>query len=642
MQAMAYGDGTFVTGGWSSGVSGTTRRIAVSTDLATWSEGVVPADYPATANLRRAAYGNGLFAIGGWGSPLSNTHKLITSPDGATWTTRDVKLGAIFGLSYVNNLWIALGEGGTAGGSASSLATSADGITWTARATGSVDDLNAAAFGAGLFVAVGQNSQVVTSPDGMTWTRRTLAQSTVALTDVVFAEGKFVACAENGRVYLSTDGLAWTERTVVAGKRFYGIAHGNGTFVIAGDLIMLSSPDGETWTTDTTNVRPVRQVVFGGGVFAAGGDLGTVYRSGAPTLPGPTLSAQPQAVSAVAGGSATFRVAATGNGPLRYQWRLNGTAISGATSATLTLTGAQVVAGSYTVVVTDNDGHVTSSAAVLSIVTASDRGRLANLAIRTAAGTGDQTLVVGFTVGGAGTVGPKALLVRGAGPALASFGVGGALADPVLSIFQGQTAVDQNDDWAGGFDFAAVGAFAYAGAMPKDAAIYKPDVPSGSYTAQIVGKNNATGVALAEVYDATPAANFSATTPRLINVAARAGAGTGDATLVAGFVVTGGSPVRVLLRSVGPTLTGFGVSGVLADPSLTVYDESSAVIASNDNWGGTGALQEAFAAVGAFGLATASTDAALVLTLQPGAYTAHTTGAGGATGVALFELYELP
>src|SRR5690606_3194756 len=123
MQAITYGNGVFVTAGWSAGVSGTSRRIALTSDLATWSYASFPENTPSGFMPRRAGYGNGLYAIGGIGNPTSNTNKLVTSPDGLTWTLRDVKLGHVYGLKYANGLWIATGDSGN---NTSSLATSSD------------------------------------------------------------------------------------------------------------------------------------------------------------------------------------------------------------------------------------------------------------------------------------------------------------------------------------------------------------------------------------------------------------------------------------------------------------------------------------------------------------------------------------
>src|SRR4051812_1815648 len=93
----------------------------------------------------------------------------------------------------------------------------------------------------------------------------------------------------------------------------------------------------------------------------------TVVVSG-PAATGPTLSTQPSSQSVTAGSNVSFTVAASGSPTPTYQWRKNGADISGATSATLALNGVQASdAGSYTVVVSNSAGLVTSSAATLTV-----------------------------------------------------------------------------------------------------------------------------------------------------------------------------------------------------------------------------------------------------------------------------------
>jgi uncharacterized protein (DUF1800 family) len=139
--------------------------------------------------------------------------------------------------------------------------------------------------------------------------------------------------------------------------------------------------------------------------------------------------------------------------------------------------------------------------------------------------------------------------------------------------------------------------------------------------------------------------------PRLSNISTRALSGTGASVLTAGFVIGPGANKQVLIRAVGPTLSAFGLSGLLADPVLTVYNSANVVVASNDNWAtpvGPGAattaqLSAAFSSVGAFafGTTTTSRDSAVLVTLAPGNYTAQVAGTGTTTGIALVEVYEI-
>ena len=94
--------------------------------------------------------------------------------------------------------------------------------------------------------------------------------------------------------------------------------------------------------------------------------------------------------------------------------------------------------------------------------------------------------------------------------------------------------------------------------------------------------------------------------------------------------------------SVGPTLTQFGVQGALADPQLTLFNANGAPIDQNNDWSGGADLRNAFAQVGAFALPAISTDAALLVTLQPGLYTVQVSGVGATTGVGLVEVYDMP
>lgn len=260
--------------------------------------------------------------------------------------------------------------------------------------------------------------------------------------------------------------------------------------------------------------------------------------------------------------------------------------------------------------------------------------RVANLSVRSSAGTGADTLIVGFNLTGAS----QSLLIRAIGPALASFGVGGALADPTLQLESGGTLVAQNNDWdsvAEGVAIraaaAGVGAFALP-ALSKDAALLQ-SLSAGSFTAQIGG---GTGVALVEVYDLARTNGG-----RLGNLSARTRAGAGADTLIVGFVIGGDTARTVLIRGIGPTLAAFGVTGTLAAPRLELYRDAL-LVEANATWGGSPALAAAFGQVGAFPLAADSRDAALLVTLLPGAYTAQVTGAVGAAGIVLVEIYDVP
>ncbi len=359
-----------------------------------------------------------------------------------------------------------------------------------------------------------------------------------------------------------------------------------------------------------------------------------------------TIAEHPVSTTVAPGGQATLRVQASGSGTLAFQWRRNGVALPGRTAATLPLgplTAAD--AGDYTVVVTDANGPLVSRMARVTVA-APVPGNITNLSVRAQVRAGTP-LIVGCIVEGT-----KPLLIRGLGPALADFGVTGVLPDPRLEVHamtEGRdTLVAANGDW--GADngatalrpvFASAGAFQLVDPASRDAALVTP--MSGARTLHVADTAGRAGVALIEVYDPAPAA-----AGRLVNLSARNLVGGGEATLIAGFAIGGNVPKRLLIRAVGPRLGAFGVTGVLADPRLELHLSDGRggqqLFAANENWaeGGVVALREAFAAAGAFDLGeTTGRDAALVVTVPAGTFTAQVSGAGGATGEALVEVYEL-
>jgi hypothetical protein len=112
---------------------------------------------------------------------------------------------------------------------------------------------------------------------------------------------------------------------------------------------------------------------------------------------------------------------------------------------------------------------------------------------------------------------------------------------------------------------------------------------------------------------------------------------SGDNVGIGGFIISGSVPKHVLVRAIGPSLTQFGLTDVLADPVLELHGQGTFATITNDNWRDT---QEA--AIEADGLApTNDLEAAIDATLVPGAYTAIVQGANSASGVALIEVYDL-
>lgn len=273
---------------------------------------------------------------------------------------------------------------------------------------------------------------------------------------------------------------------------------------------------------------------------------------------------------------------------------------------------------------------------------------LSNLSVRAATTPGAGTLIMGFVTTGAAS---KQVLIRAAGPAIAvaPFNLAGALADPSIELYRGSTLIGQNDNWgtpaASGSAIAAaatsVGAFAYRSGS-ADAALLTTLTPA-AYTVPVGG---GTGVVVTEIYE-VPVAGETPGSRRLANLSAR-GPVTAATPLIAGFTITGSAPQRVLIRGVGATLAAapFNLPGALANPTLTLFRNGTA-IKTNDDWfrdPDAALIATTAAQVGAFALGAQSPDAAILIWLDPGSYTAQVTAATnpGVNAVALVEVYEAP
>jgi hypothetical protein len=274
--------------------------------------------------------------------------------------------------------------------------------------------------------------------------------------------------------------------------------------------------------------------------------------------------------------------------------------------------------------------------------------RLLNLSTRGRSLTGADALVPGFVLGGSGT---KELLIRAVGPTLTDFGVPDVHADPSLTLKRFDSAtgsfvdVLSNDNWSDNANadmIASVGATLGAFALEQgsaDAAILTRLGP-GSYTVVTGSPQGDTGTAIVELYDA----DASSPPLRLLNISTRGFIASGESPLISGFVISEEGPRTVLVRAVGPTLGDYGVTGVMADPQLTLFRDGTALFANNDWSEGASAsnIESVGQTVGAFALPLGSSDAALLVTLAPGIYTAQADSADGGDGVTLVEIYLVP
>jgi hypothetical protein len=573
--------------------------------------------------LNGVAFGNGTFVVS---TATAASLRVFTSPDGTNWRETLVRPqstnAANSPVRFVNGRFLLNDVTVVGNVVTANFRTSLDGVTWTNTTAGSSPTqlINEAAGDGTRIIAAGQNNFLVTSINsGTTWTNLPPLGGLGRWTSVVHGGGRWylagaftVGFETRTRLYTSTDGLAFTESTAAPAP--VSVAYGAGRWLVVG-------------TGGTTGYTSTDGLAFTATSYAADS----------------TFSTTPNSVRYL---NDRFISLLT---PQRYLHSADGRTWSDLEAAFpvgAELTGPVDLAygnGRYVVVTAPARLGSASSIYVADASVASTAGRLINLSVLTDLTAPGDTFTLGYVVGGPGTVGEKPVVLRAAGPSLGALGVPDTLADPRLALFAGSSPTGENDNWGGTAALTAalarVGAFAYASPASLDAAVAATLVTRDN-SVQVSATDRGIGKVIAEIYDATPAATFTSTTPRLLNVSVRKHLGTG---LTAGFVLGGASPTRVLIRAVGPGLAAFGVEGTVADPQLTLFNSASARIDSNDNWSGTPALTAAFAAVGAFALPSAtSRDAALVTTLAPGNYTVAVTGVANTTGTALVEIYEVP
>lgn len=254
--------------------------------------------------------------------------------------------------------------------------------------------------------------------------------------------------------------------------------------------------------------------------------------------------------------------------------------------------------------------------------------RLANISTRMNVGVGDDVLIGGFIIKGSS---PKKMIIRATGPSLAAGGVNGALQDPVLELHDssGRT-IAQNDNWQTGGQAAEITASGIAPSRPEESAIVAT-LAAGNYTAIVRGVNNTQGIALVEGYE------LDTPTTRLVNLSTRGRIGLDDQVLIGGLIVQGGAAKKVIVRAIGPSLSG-SVPGAMADPTLEMFNSSGTMIAANDNWSTSPQRSDIVASTVP---PSNPMESAVVISLTPGAYTAIVRGVNSTTGVGLVEVYDL-
>jgi len=327
-RAAAYGGGVYVAVG---------SEVATSTNGRVWTGRSLPFGQ-FIPQLRGIVHGGGQFVA------VGNSGQIFTSPTGETWTERVSNTAmALNGIAHANGLYVAVGDFNASGAPATIL-TSSNGTSWISRNSGLTgSNLLSAAFGGGIFVAVGSNGALTTSPDGVTWTPRTPVSS-ANLNSVIYATGRFTAVGDNGVVFVSTDGTAWSPRTSSTSANLRGIALQDSSLLAVGSGDVLAK------SVSTLNVAPVITTQPTSVTVTAG--LNVQFGFGASGIPNPTLQWQRST-----------------DGGTTWADLSNGFPYSGVTSGTLTIFGVDTTRSGdrFRGVATNLLGSATSLPAVLTV-----------------------------------------------------------------------------------------------------------------------------------------------------------------------------------------------------------------------------------------------------------------------------------
>jgi hypothetical protein len=253
---------------------------------------------------------------------------------------------------------------------------------------------------------------------------------------------------------------------------------------------------------------------------------------------------------------------------------------------------------------------------------------LANISSRLRVESGDNILIGGFIVTGTQD---KKVVVRALGPSL---NLPDKLANPTLELRNSAGGLVQlNDDWSTSPNRQAIIDTGLAPSNDLESAIIATLPANGNtYTAIVRGAGGTTGTGVVEIYDVDRSVDS-----KLANISTRGLVQTGDSILIAGTIVMGRTPQKVMVRAIGPSLN---IAGKLADPTLELRDANGTLIRADDNWRTGGQETEIMQSTLA---PTNDSESALIETLPANgaAYTAIVRGVSDTTGIAVIEVYAL-
>lgn len=609
---------------------------------------------------------------------------LATQAAGSKWSVlhQSAVGSSLWGVAAGPTSAVAVGTGGK-------ILFSPDGEQWIEQNSGTTEWLTGVAYGASQFVAVGDHGTMLESSDGKTWVAIPGVPTSARLNNIAYANNRFVAVGESGTIVVS-DPNGW--RLVSSGVSGWlrGIARGRELWIATGQNgTVLVSPSALEWTpASTATSGDIEAVVYQETITSYEGGVGGL--SAPPNRP-PWFYVEDSFGVAGAGGLWMEGHSILLLNSLSTHFQVPSFMASGTALTSLRLRAATSVAG---ILLLAGDGgqvfqkqlgdygagkftaeSIGSSANFNSAVAFGDsiilvgseetiaresgiyRSRLANVSTRVFVQPGEAAPIAGLVIDG-----DRNVLIRAIGPSLKDFGISQPLLHPVLTVYDhnGQEVHLYSQGISSSFVSGAVSKIsaAYPFFNPDDAAVYLL-LSAGAYTVRVTDAANASGIVLLEAFEdpdqGGPArfGTLQAATyePRLINLSTRGLVGANENTLIGGFIVTGDTPREVLIRAAGPALAAFGIQNPATTPSLTLFRGDGTVIASNSGWSmdttvlnkivSAADIREANTITGAFPFKDGSHDAALLVTLPPGNYTAHLTDPQSKANIALLEIYEV-
>lgn len=397
-----------------------------------------------------------------------------------------------------------------------------------------------------------------------------------------------------------------------------------------GEFGTVSRYDGQSWIKQSG--IPTNQslnAIWGSGpndVFAVGDSGAIIHFDGASWTS--QTSGTPENLYGVWGfdGSSVYAVGNYGT-IIHYDGSHWATEMSGTNVALLDVAGA-----GNTVRAVGDQGVILRKAKPLAVI--------ANVSTRLPVGTGDDVLIEGFIV--LGPVGSsKKIMVRAIGPWLEQFGIPDALENPTLEIRDDKNLlIATNNNWRNtqvggiitGDQSAEIEGSGLAPVEDLESAIIASLIP-GRYTAVVRGVGNTVGTGLVDAYDMS-----AASSARLANISTRGLIRPGDQLMIAGFIIQNGG-VKTVVRAIGPSLSGLGINNPLPDTTLQLKNANGMIVIENDDWQIDPQQKQELEDMGL--QPSDPKEAALVVTIPPGQYTAQVRGKPETTGIGVVEVYFL-